>query len=393
MRICFVVIGNSRRSNYLNGDTIRYGGGGASGTDTSTILVAEYLASKGHDVVFATEMLEPLIEQKLRSRGIEFESGRNIRGVKYCNLSFDGIDNKDFDILVNTLWFHDYKKLPIKVTKSVIYWSHMQWIYGIDEVSQYCKDNNLSLGFVHISEWEKKMTKAVTDRSKVFTNRVVTTLIPNPVVEDIIRETLSKKIVKKKHKFIFHAAWARGGNVAVEAVRKLGYSDSEFHAFDYLMCIHAHKDPWFNLHNGVDKSTLFEHLAESEYFLYPLYTPYKDVHKDTFSCVVAEAIALGTTVITYPLGALPEYFNDFCAWADAPIGADFDKMNSEPLSRDEVGIFNTPDKIIDVVNKLESDSTLKNKVQLHGSEYILGRFGIDTVGTMWETFINELTNV
>ena len=167
MRICFVVIGNSRRSNYLNGDTIRYGGGGASGTDTSTILVAEYLASKGHDVVFATEMLEPLIEQKLRNRGIEFESGKNIRGVKYCNLAFDGIDNKGFDILVNTLWFHDYKKLPIKVTKSVIYWSHMQWIYGIDEVSQYCKDNNLSLGFVHISEWEKKMTKAVTDRSKV----------------------------------------------------------------------------------------------------------------------------------------------------------------------------------------------------------------------------------
>ena len=31
MRIVFTVIGNSRRSNYLNGDTLRYGGGGGSG--------------------------------------------------------------------------------------------------------------------------------------------------------------------------------------------------------------------------------------------------------------------------------------------------------------------------------------------------------------------------
>jgi glycosyltransferase involved in cell wall biosynthesis len=393
MRIVFTVIGNSRRSNYLNGETIRYGGGGASGTDTSTILVAEYLASKGHDVVFATEMLEKPIEQKLRSQGIEFISGKEIRGVKYCNMSFDGIENKEFDILVNTLWYHDYKKLPIKVTKSVIYWSHMQWIYGIDEVGQYCKDNNLSLGFVHISEWEKKMTSLVVERAKIFTDRLATTLIPNPVAEDIIRETLSKNIVKKKHKFIFHAAWARGGNVAVDAVRQLGYPDSQFHAFDYLMCIHAHNDPWFNLHNGVDKSTLFKHIAESEYFLYPLYTPYKDVHKDTFSCVVAEAIALGTTVVTYPLGALPEYFGEYCAWADAPNGANFDKMNSEPLSRDEVGIFNTPEKIVEVVKKLEQNPTLKNKIQSEGANYILGRFGINTVGSMWETFINNLTNV
>lgn len=393
MRIAFVVIGNSRRSNYLNGDTIRYGGGGGSGTDTSSILIAEYLAKRGHEVVFATEKLEPQIDQRLISQGEGFVSGKTIRGVTYCDMQFTNIENKEFDILVNSLWFSDYKKLPIKVTKSLIYWSHMQWIYGIDEMSIYCKDNNLSLGFVHISEWEKRMNVEVTKRSNVYTDRVSSALIPNPVMDDIIRETLQKNNVKKKHKFIFHAAWARGGNVAVEAVRRLGYSDSEFHAFDYLMCIHAHKDSWFNLHNGVDKSTLFKHIAESEYFLYPLYTPYKDVHKDTFSCVVAEAIALGTTVVTYPLGALPEYFDKFCAWANAPAGADFNKMNSEPLSRDEVGIFNTPDKIVEVVKSIEENPSIKSNVQSNGSDYILNRFSVDTIGVMWDKFIEELINV
>jgi glycosyltransferase involved in cell wall biosynthesis len=269
----------------------------------------------------------------------------------------------------------------------------MQWIYGIDEMAIYCKENNLSLGFVHISEWEKRMNSEVTKRPKIYTDRIASTLIPNPVMDDIIRETLQQNIVKKKHKFIFHAAWARGGNVAVEAVRKLGYNDSEFHAFDYLMCIHAHHDKWFNLHNGVDKSTLFKHIAESEYFLYPLYTPYKDVHKDTFSCVVAEAIALGTTVVTYPLGALPEYFDKFCAWANAPAGANFNKMNSEQLSRDEVGIFNTPDKIVDVVKSIEENPSIKLNVQSNGSDYILNRFSVDVIGTMWDKFIEEITNV
>jgi len=43
MRIAVIVIGNSRRGNYLNGHNLRYGNAGGSGTDTSSILVSEYL--------------------------------------------------------------------------------------------------------------------------------------------------------------------------------------------------------------------------------------------------------------------------------------------------------------------------------------------------------------
>jgi hypothetical protein len=126
MRIAFIVIGNSRRSNYLNGHTLRYGNGGGSGTDGSSILMAEHLAKQGHEVVFVTDRLEPRLEEEYRNRGITFVPGREFYGVKYTNIDFEGIENKEFDILVSMLWFHDYKSLPIKVTKSVIYWSHMQ---------------------------------------------------------------------------------------------------------------------------------------------------------------------------------------------------------------------------------------------------------------------------
>ncbi len=140
MRIAVIVIGNSRRSNYLNGQTFRYGNAGGSGTDGSSILVSEYLAKQGHEVVFVTDKLEPQLESQYKSKGIEYIPGKEYYGVKYTNIEFEGIENKEFDILISMLWFHDYKSLPIKVTKSVIYWSHMQWIYGIEELTNYVKD-------------------------------------------------------------------------------------------------------------------------------------------------------------------------------------------------------------------------------------------------------------
>lgn len=390
MRILFIVIGNSRRSNYLNGYTLRYGGGGGSGTDSSSIIVAEQLAKYGHEVVFASEKLEPSLEASYAQRGDVFDSGKTVNGVQYCNMEFEGISNLNFDILVSSLWFHKYYELPVKISKSLIYWSHMQWIYGVDEMVNYAKDNNLSLGIVNISEWEKKMNSPVVSHVRDRFPELKTTLIPNPLMDDIIKEVLELNIPKKPHKFIFHAAWARGGNVAVEAVRQLDFVDKEFHAFDYLLATHAHSDSFFNIHNGVDKKTLFTHLAESEYFLYPLYTPYQDVHKDTFSCVVAEAISLGVIPITYRLGALPENFNGYCQWLDAPEGVDLEKMQEEQLSKDLDGKFKITDNIIKKINFLEENPQVKTEFRSRCTQDMIDRFSSDKVGSMWVSFINDL---
>jgi glycosyltransferase involved in cell wall biosynthesis len=392
MRIAFIVIGNSRRSNYLNGYNLRYGSGGGSGTDTSSVLVAEYLAKQGHEVVFVADKLEPRLEEEYKAKGRVYIPGEEFYGVKYTNDNFDGIENREFDILISMLWFHDYDKLPITVTKSLIYWSHMQWVYGIDQITNFVKNNNLSLGFVHISEWEKKMTggltKSIVDREK--DTNVQVSLIPNPVMDEMINEVIYSKPTRKPHKFVFHAAWARGGNVAIEAVRKLNYPDSEFHAFDYLMATHHHPDSFFNLHNGVDKKTLFTNIAESEYFIYPLYTPYQDVHKDTFSCVVAEAIALGAIVVTYPLGALPENFEGFCQWLDFPEGVDVEKMQNESLTKDLEGKFTITDNIVAKIKYLEENPQIKEDLRRRGKESIISRFNVNTVGQMWVDLINKL---
>ena len=392
MRIAFIVIGNSRRSNYLNGFNLRYGNGGGSGTDTSSVLVAEYLANQGHEVVFVTEKLEPQLEADYQSRGRRYTPGEGFYGVKYTNMDFDGIENKTFDILVSMLWFHDYNKLPITVTKSIIYWSHMQWIYGINEITDYAKQNNLSLGFVHISDWEKGMTGDLTESIKSKENdlNVQISTIPNPIMDEMINQVLSSNPKRKQHKFVFHAAWARGGNVAVQAVRELNYPDSEFHSFDYLMATHHHQDSFFNLHNGVDKKTLFTNISESEYFIYPLYTPYQDVHKDTFSCVVAEAIALGAIVVTYPLGALPENFDGYCVWLDFPPDTNPEQMQKEALSKDLDGKFNYTPNIVEKIKFLEENPQIKEEIRQKGKDYIISKFNVNTVGQMWDDLISKL---
>jgi glycosyltransferase involved in cell wall biosynthesis len=389
MRILFTVLGNSRRSNYLDGDTLRYGNGGGSGTDTSSILVAEYLASQGHDVVIASDKLEPALETAYAEKGILFNQGKKVRGVIYTDFDFTNVPFTEYDILINSLWFQDYNKLP-KITKAVIYWCHMQWIYGIGELVEYTKSNNLKLGFIHISEWEKSMNKGLIDHITIENPEIKTTLIPNPIMDDIINEVSNLNLPRKPHKFIFHASWARGGNIAFDAINQLDFPDKEFHAFDYLMTIHDYKEPFFHRHDGVDKLTLFKHLAESEYFIYPLYTPYEDVHKDTFSCVVAEAIALGCTVVTYPLGALPENFNDYCIWLSAPEGVDLEKMQGDALSKDLDGKFKCTDNIINIINYLEENPQIKENIRQHGRNYILSKFNTSTIGNMWINFINDL---
>ena len=392
MRIAFIVIGNSRRSNYLNGFNLRYGNGGGSGTDTSSVLIAEHLAKQGHEVVFVADKLEPQLEIDYQNRGRKYVPGESFYGVKYTNLNFDGIENKTFDILVSMLWFHDYKTLPITVTKSLIYWSHMQWIYGINEITDFAKENNLSLGFVHISDWEKGMTGGLTESIKTREENmnVQISTIPNPIMDEMIEQVLSSNPKRKPHKFVFHAAWARGGNVAVEAVRQLNYPDTEFHAFDYLMATHNHQDSFFNLHNGVDKKTLFTNIAESEYFIYPLYTPYQDVHKDTFSCVVAEAIALGAIVVTYPLGALPENFEGYCAWLDFPPDTNPEEIQKEALTKDLDGKFKITSNIVEKIIFLEANPQVKEEIRQKGKEYIVSKFNVNTVGQMWDDLISKL---
>lgn len=362
MRIAFLIIGNVGRSGPLNGFNIRYGGSGCSGTESSVIYVAEYLSKNGYEVTIASEKCDTPNESN---------------DVFYTNFNFDGQDNKDFDHLVSALWFVDYDKLPIKVKKSLTYWYHLAWGYGYREMIEYVKNNNLSMGVVSISQWAKKQNDEYLPmiQNKGFT--VIDVTIPNPVDGSLFDEVLSNPPIRKKHKVIFHAQWSRGGDVAKKSAIEMGWSDLEFKSFDYV-----------NMVGGVDKKTLFNEIASSEYFIFPLLTHGKLVYQDTFSLSIAEAVGLGTTVLTYPLGGVPENFGDYCHFIDYPDDTDMEKLSKMRVFEEPK--FGSTNKIVSLINTLENNPQLKEEKNIKGVEYIKNTFDISKIGPMWVDFLNKL---
>jgi glycosyltransferase involved in cell wall biosynthesis len=393
MRIAFIVRGNTRRNKYLNGYSLRYGGAGASGTDTSSILVAEYLAKQGHEVVIVTDILDEPLENEFKANGGIYTPGEEFYGVRYTNTEFEGIDNKTFDILVSMLWYTDYNELPITVTKSIIYWSHMQWIYGLDELIKYATNNNLSIGIVNISDWQRSCNQGIVNHIIENYPRSLNALIPNPIFDEIINEVINETPIKKTGKFIFHSTWTTGGNTSLEAVRQVNIPNKEFHAFDYFITVDHHTDDFFYNHGSCDRKTVFTHLAESEYLVNPLNTIHKTIRKDTFALTVAEALALGVIVLTYPLGALPGNYKDYCVWLDAPDGVNLDEIKDLDLIRDEEGKFNQVNHIVDKINYLEQNPKIKEHYKNAGQQYVLDNFNINKIGSIWDEFINNLNNI
>lgn len=361
MKIVFLLVGTEGRPKILNGDTIRYGQAPASGTDQSVIMVSEYLSSIGHDVTIVVN-----------------KTDKNVcRGVKYTDFTYEGLIDIDVDILISALWFDKYNEIPFKVTKGLVYWYHMAWVYSIDEMINFCNENNLIMGFVNVSKWAQNQNEWSINLGKDKIKKTINTVIPNPIMVDVIDEIINEKEIYRKEKSsIFHAQYGRGGDIAYRTINELGWD--EMFKFDYV-----------NPSNGVDKKVLFEKLLESDYFIFPLYHPNGCVYKDTFSCSVAEAIAAGVIVLTYPLGAIPEYFSDGCVFLNFPHGTDMEKMMTERVTCNAQYMDYT-NNIIDKLLEIENTPGLKEEIRNKAKNTIKDRFSISIVGKMWEDLLNQI---
>jgi glycosyltransferase involved in cell wall biosynthesis len=378
MRILFTVTGNGSRSNFVNGDTMRYNKAGLSGTDTTTILVAEYLAKMGNDVVVAVEKSPDHLIKNRKDRGFTFNPGKDVvNGVTYTYLpNLDGLENNQFDILVNSLWFGEYDKLNAIITKAVCYWCHLAWGYHLRELKDYAIKNNLKVGYINISEWAEGHHTENIDFLKSNVPNLKTTIIPNVMTTDVMSEILDKKLKRQHKKVVFPAQWSRGGDVALKATKALGW-ESDFKSFDYI-----------NLSNGIDKETLFTELATSDYFIFPQYTPNGNVYKDVHSCAMAEAIGMGVIVVSYPLGSHEEYYGGHYFKLDFPPGTDMKKMMEERVTL--APYMDYVDNIVEKINWIEENQELKEEMRSKGTSYILENFNIDKIGPMWVEFFKNL---
>lgn len=377
MRVLFTVTGNGSRSNFVTGDTMRYNKAGLSGTDTSTILVAEYLAKSGHDVVIAVEKSSENLIKSREERGYTFTPGKEIvNGVTYTYLpDLDGLENTTFDVWINSLWFGDYDKLNATITKAVCYWCHLAWVYYLGELKDYALSHNLKVGYINISKWAEGHHMDNITFLKNHVPHLETTILPNAMTTDVMQEILDKKLERKHKKVIFPAQWSRGGDVALRAVKELGWEE-DFKSFDYV-----------NLSNGIDKETLFTELATSDYFIFPQYTPNEHVYKDVHSCAMGEAIGMGVVVVSYPLGSHEEYYGGNYFKLDFPPDTDMEKMMSERVSH--APYMDYTKNIVEKIKWIEDNIEIKEDIRSKGIPYIFENFNINKIGPNWVEFLNR----
>ena len=359
MKIIFLLPGTEGRPLPLNGESIRYGAAASSGTDQSVILVGEYLAKQGHNVTIVLDKTD----------------FKTVNLVNYTDFTYKGID-KEVDILNVNLWFDKYDEIPFKVTKAVQYWHHMAWQYGIGELSDFCLENKIDLQLVFPSAFAQSHNIHNYFRFKDVGINVSRVIIPNPIEDQLAEKILSENIQKDPNKVIFPAQYGRGGDIAKKVIDEVG---GDFHLYTFDYTDHG---------KGVDKQTLFRELASSEYFIFPLYHPNACVYKDTFSCAVAEAIAMGVKVITYPLGALTEYFNEGCYYADFPPHTNINKMYSEKVSC-EVPYMGDTRTLVDAFKKVTDPDSGEFSHLASTSNLIRKQFSIDEVGSQWSCLISK----
>jgi hypothetical protein len=369
MRVAFLLTGNEHRNGHVDGDTIR-ANVGASGTDQTTIVVAEYLAAHGHEVTIAAP-----------NGGVP---GHVVRGVTYTDLAFNATE-RAFDVLVNTLWFDDFKSLPITIAVAIVSWVHVPYVFGFDQIKAYIAEHKLSYGVVHLSNWCLELNTAT---ATALCPEVVEVVIPNPLMSDVVEAVLAEpEPPRAERDCIFHAAWSRGGHLALRSLRELGWTEARVHVCDYLLGRQG--DPMVVNVGSVGKADVLREIRKCGYFVYPLVREDGEMHKDTFACVIAEAMAMGAIAITYPVAALPETYGDTCRWLPFPDGcADLEHLRVRPLSHD-VHLLTT-DNIKEALLELDADPAARSELRARAQRHVLERYSSDRVGAMWSALLDQL---
>jgi glycosyltransferase involved in cell wall biosynthesis len=369
--ICFFIGSCNDRSGKWNGEIIRKGGVGISGTDTSFIVIAEMFAANGWDVDFiASSCL----------------NNTNYKGVNY----YSNKEKRQYDILVIPP-SEEFVKHSWNDLKILIIWCQMQHTFKDESFRQF---TSLYPNCKIVANYMNQFTKAATNIYSPHTNYYINNefFAPNPIIEDSIVSVSDKT----PHSFIFNTSFRRGGEVALNIFNNIRYTDKSFAICssytDELNFLEGSTN--IEVLHSIDKQTLFARLAETEYFIYPLVAPLEqgaNVHKDTFCCAVAEALAHEVIVLSFPVGALPEMYEN----AIIPIPFPYETKkelhtSSYHSSGDEFYGSDVIKSVIDIIEFLEKNPQYKEALKKKGRELVLRKFNPDKIIELWFRIIREV---
>ena len=295
-----------------------------SGTHTACVGVMEQLARNNPDDLFFVCAGPHDLVSPLRSN-LFFTTGGIPERTEVLILSTQfgcGSSRPDFAGL-------SCLKKVIYVGHTIVTLKHGVQLNDFDREILILQDKKIPIARVDLCEWSRDyLVCYVSPGARQILEASESRVIGNPILSDALPpiSRLEKMFVRGRripNSFLWAATWERGGNVALRVFRKFRAENSNatFHVASYFGIDQLEElkaEPGVVVHGRLGKSALYELMSNVETFVYPLVLPTTLVHKDTFGCCVAEAIACGCRVVTFAQGALKELYSGLVEFADVP---------------------------------------------------------------------------
>jgi hypothetical protein len=344
-----------------DGEILRNGKKGLSGTHQSIVLMSEDLVRMKHSVWVACGSCNE----------------GTINGVEYIDYSKLGKIAKYIDVLVITPWTPPtiLNEKWISLSKIVL-WCHLKELYIVDGMIPefrnkyrrckiYC---NFITDFVRTHYMIHKQWML-----PYFKERTAT--IRNPILLDMAHHVTEKD----PRSFIFHASFERGGALACRAFDGLTFPDKKMTLCSYVVTDTTYSDLYTI--GSKNKKDLFECLARTEYFVYPgvCSTTFK-LTKETDSCVVAEALLHEVIVLAFPVGALYENYGNHVVWIPFPSGSNVSSIQSyEDSTEPELISEEVIKSIQSIIYELDANPTKKSELRKRGKEHVLQQRNLEMI--------------
>jgi hypothetical protein len=367
MNILFFIQYDPFTKNQWDGETIRNGGAAVSGTHQTVVLVAEYLAKHTPYNIYI----------------VNHCNNKTYNGVTYVDLVHNLPETIDTLVVPNSFTYVPLSN--ISALKHLIVWNHCpgynQFVHNI--LHSLTQTNNTRLSFVHLSDWSMKNVMGIF-RSMLPLYKNVK--IPNALMVDCIPADIDFG-ESRPNNAIFFACWERGRMVAERCWQKAkqrSHNFGEFIKLDYAGTGGGQKG---------DKTFVFNTYTKARYFIYPLVNSQNGlIHRDTFACVVAEAIACGVEVLTYPVAALKENYEGLVTWIPFPQSVNADDVDlASPQYPPCIPAFaqDTQDEVI-IKLLLEMDATYEQRTTLRRehAQKVIQMFSPESVFSPWISLLD-----
>lgn len=341
--IFVIYLTTAPRKNEWNGEIIRTGGVGVSGSETTIVSFSEYIASKGHNVYLCCNNVKESIHNQ----------------VTYTK----SFPNSKVECLIYHQWENSLPSYDMPNLKCCI--AYFQC------VGNCVLHNNLISKFptiktmaIYPSQWAKDATEHFNRQRFIALNSLV-------IHSAFLTNTTEDVAEKTNQSMVWLASWERGGDVALKVFEKLQWPSKNFFRNDY-----------YHHSFSQDKQSISKILSQSDYFVYPLVLQDGRVHKDTFACCVSEALAHGVIVISFGIAALKELYDGYVDFIDFPTNAKITELENYDFIRDNSLLSSeVVESIIKIIHFYEFNKEKKREKQRKNRQFALHTFSIETTGS------------